>query len=88
MRAGLCDFGDFFMRRSLIRSVPAIGLFVSIHAAALAQNAPTSQPTPSDQVIQRLFDAYAVEFNPPPPAPAGQTAAAPSGRQPAPFQRR
>ena len=73
------------MRRSLIRSVPAIGLFVSIHAAAFAQNAPTSQPTPSDQVIQRLFDAYAVEFNPPPPAPAGQTAAAPSGRQPAPF---
>ena len=38
MRAGLCDFGGFFMRRSLIRSVPAIGLFFSIHAAAFAQS--------------------------------------------------
>ena len=85
MRAGLCDFGDFFMRRSLIRSVPAIGLFVSIHAAAFAQNAPTSQPTPNDQVMQRLVDAYTVEFNPPPPAPAAQNAAAPSGRLPPPF---
>ena len=85
MRAGLCDFGGFFMRRSLIRSVPAVGLFVSIHAAAFAQNAPTSQPTPNDQVMQRLVDAYTVEFNPPPPAPAGQTAAAPSGRLPPPF---
>jgi hypothetical protein len=45
------------MRRSLIRSVLAIGLFVSIHAAAFAQNAPTSQPTPSDQsFIERLIN--------------------------------
>jgi hypothetical protein len=69
------DYGfwvGFFMRRSVIRSLPAIGLFVSVHAAAFAQNAPTLQPTPSDQgFIKRLFDAYAVEFNPPPPAPAG-----------------
>ena len=80
------------MRRSLMRSLLAIGLFVSGHAAAFAQDAPliqkapTSQPTPSDQgFIQRLFNAYAVEFNPPPPAPAAQTAAAPSGRLPPPF---
>jgi Putative beta-barrel porin-2, OmpL-like. bbp2 len=77
------------MRRCLIRSLSAIGLLVSVHAAAfaqdapLAQKAPTSQPTPSDQVfLQRLFDAYAIEFNPPPPALAVQTAAAPSGRRP------
>lgn len=69
--------------------MPAIGLLVSVHAAAfaqdapLAQKAPTSQPTPSDQgFLQRLFNAYAIEFNPPPPALAVQTAAAPSGRRP------
>jgi hypothetical protein len=67
---------ELFMRRSLIQSLPAVGLFVSVQAAAYAQNAPTSQPTPSDEsFIQRLFDAYAVEFNPPPPAPRTQTAA-------------
>jgi hypothetical protein len=91
-RRTMRSLGGFFMRRSLIRSLPAIGLLVSVHAAAFAQNAPlaqkapTSQPTPSDGgFIARLFDAYAVEFNPPPPAPAGQTAAAPLGRLPAPF---
>jgi Putative beta-barrel porin-2, OmpL-like. bbp2 len=67
-----------FMRRSSLQSLPAVALFVSVHTAAFPQNAATSQPTPSDQsFIQRLFDAYAVEFNPPPPP---QTAEAPSGR--------
>ena len=70
------------MRRSLIRSLPAIGLFVSVHATAFAQNGPTSQPTPSDQAfITRLFDLYAAELNPLPPAPADQSAQAPSGRR-------
>ncbi len=55
-------------------------------AAAVAQNAPTSQPTPNNQgFFTRLFDLYVDEFGPPPPAPADQTAAAPSGRRPAPF---
>jgi putative OmpL-like beta-barrel porin-2 len=56
-------------------------------AAGFAQNAPTSQPTPNNQgfFLTRLFDLYVDEFNPPPPAPAEQTAAAPTGRRPAPF---
>jgi Putative beta-barrel porin-2, OmpL-like. bbp2 len=55
-------------------------------APAPAQNAPASQPTPSNQgFLTRLFNFYADEFNPPPPAPADQTVAAPSGRRPAPF---
>jgi Putative beta-barrel porin-2, OmpL-like. bbp2 len=74
------------MRLSLIRSLSAIGLFVSVPAAAFAQNAPTAQATSSDQgFLQRLFNAYADEFNPPPPTPAAQTAAAASGRLPPPF---
>lgn len=78
-------FGGSFMRRLLIRSLPAIGVIVSVHTAAFAQNAPTSLPTPSDPgFFERLFDAYASEFNPPPPAPAAQTAAS-STRLPPPF---
>jgi hypothetical protein len=74
------------MRRSLIRSLPAIGLLVSVHGTGFAQSAPTSQPTPNNQdFVARFFGAYALEFNPPPPAPAGQTAQAPTGRLPPPF---
>jgi hypothetical protein len=65
--------------------IAAVAL-VSVNAAAFAQSAPTPQSTPSDQgFITRLLNAYIVEFNAPPPAPAGQTAAAPSGRLPPPF---
>jgi hypothetical protein len=71
--------GVFVMRRSLIRFLATSALVVSVHAAAFAQNAPTSQPTPGNQdFIERFFGAYAVEFNPPPPAPASKTAAAPA----------
>jgi hypothetical protein len=79
------------MRRSLIRFLSAVGLLVTVHAAAFAQDAPlalkapASQPTPSDQsFIERFYNAYAVEFSPAPPAP-DQTAQAVSGRRPAPF---
>jgi hypothetical protein len=58
-------------------------------AADMAVKAPvanTSQPTASDQsFLTRLLEAYVIEFNSPPPAPAAQTAAAPSGRLPPPF---
>ena len=84
-------WGTLFMRRSLIRSLPAIGLLVSVHTAAFAQDAPLvqkapppPQPTSSDPgFIEKLVKAYVVEFDPPAPVPATQTAAAPSGRLPA-----
>jgi hypothetical protein len=54
----------------------------TMDATAFAQNALASQPTPSSQFfITKLFDLYVDEFNPP-PVPAGQTTAEPSGRRP------
>ena len=65
--------------------IAAVAL-VSVPAAAFAQTAPTSQLTPSDQdFLSRLVNAYVVEFDASPPAPATQTAQAPSGRLPPPF---
>jgi hypothetical protein len=55
--------------------------------ASASQPTPTSQPTPANQRSfgERLFDAYAAEFNQPTTAPAGQTAETPAGRLPPPF---